>query len=77
LYDSIFSNPDRLLDLVTRIKAVTETQDAPKSEQPPEPKAEPKAEPTTPRLIFKPREAKTAAPKTPPKMIQQPFRGLP
>jgi hypothetical protein len=77
LYESIFSTPDRLLDLVNRIKAVTELKEEPQPEPPQESKEEPKVESKPTRLIFKPREAKTSVQKTPPKMIQQPFRGLP
>lgn len=81
LYDSLFSDPRRLADLVQRIKG---TEPEPKEGTEPEPQGgtepEPKPDPTkaTPtRIIIKPRTAVEAVQKKVPTPIQRPFKGLP
>ena len=73
LYDSLFSDPRRLADLVQRIKG---TEPEPKGGTEPEPKPDPtNATPT--RIIIKPRTAVEAVQKKVPTPIQRPFKGLP
>jgi hypothetical protein len=80
LYESIFSNSDRLKDLVTRIQTHLDSNPTESTESTTDkvetPKADTQAENKPKRFIIKPRVAQDMVPPKAPKPIQQPFKGL-